>query len=139
MISLAVVATEPRAAAVAQEYRLLRDLRYSDARNCALVPDNHGALGLRLTPDCERAIDRRRDREARRRFPYPISVFERSHRSHRIAGDYPFQPRTVDPDQLLAKKGQVPFDALSLCRFSALRQRRLAGSDQLFDELAGRA
>src|SRR5260221_14005091 len=67
MISLAVVATEPRAAAVAQEYRLLRDLRYSDARNCALVPDNHGALGLRLTPDCERAIDRRRDRRHRRR------------------------------------------------------------------------
>src|SRR5260370_39143835 len=68
-------------------------------------------------------------------FPYPISVFERSHRSHRIAGDYPFEPRTVDPDQLLAKKGQVTFDALSLCRFSALRQLRLAGSDQLFDEL----
>ena len=62
-----------------------------------------------------------------------LPPFERSHRSHRIAGDYPFEPGTGDPDQLLAKKGQVPFDALSLCRFSALRQRRLAGSDQLFD------
>src|SRR5258707_561672 len=90
---------------------------------------SHSALKIRSA----------RGREARQRLPYPISVFERSHRSHRIAGDYPFEPRTVDPDQLLAKKGQVPFDALSLCRFSALRQRRLAGSDQLFDELAARA
>jgi hypothetical protein len=46
---------------------------------------------------------------------------------------------TVEASQLVAEKGQVRFDALSLYGRARRRQLNLAGNDQLFDDLTGRA
>src|SRR5260221_6422532 len=60
---------------------------------------SHSALKIRSA----------RGREARQRLPYPISVFERSHRSHRIAGDYPFDCpcRKSNPNVLVMQTTKV--------------------------------